>query len=156
MAMRAVGSLSPPAVLFNPGASGFAVTSNTVLQNVPGMVAALLPGTYELRLALHISTNAVAAGYKWGWTSTCTFGTSHAMGGIAVIGGAPALFNFDPSTGTGNTQAAVTASDDVVTAVGTFTITVAGNLQLQFAQGTSNATASTLLSGSTMTVTKVA
>lgn len=154
--LRAASNANAPSALFNPGASGFSVTSSTVLTNVPGMVAALLPGTYELRLSLHISTNAVAAGYKWGWTSTCTFGTSHAMGGIAVIGGGPALFNFDPSTGTGNTQSAVTASDDVVTAVGTFTVTVAGNLQLQFAQGTSNATASTLLNGSTMTLTKVA
>lgn len=147
-------NVSMPAPAVYGLAADFAVASQTVLQNVPGMSVTLGVGNYEIRLGLHFNTQAVAAGYKWGWTSTCTFGGAHTAGGIAVVGGAPALFNFDPSTGSGNTQAAVTATDDAVTAVFHVSVTVAGNLQLQFAQGTSNATASLLKAGSAIVVTR--
>jgi hypothetical protein len=135
----------------------FQVAATTVLANVPGMSVALPAGIFEIALSLHFN---MTGGQSQGWrfalgVTGATFGSAQVMTGIATVSGAPALFAFNVGSNGGSTQAAATGTDDLVTAFGTIRLTAGGTLQLQFAQGTSNANATNLSAGSLLAATRL-
>lgn len=136
------------------------VTSSTVLQNDDDFVIALEAGkTYEVRLWLHVSGHTSAGDIKTAWATTGTI-TSN---GRSCIGPAEATTDVRDGnarfTGHGLTTPVTYGCDATTTGVVKeeliVTCTVAGNLTLQWAQGTSSATATTCSTASRIIVTEL-
>jgi hypothetical protein len=136
------------------------VTSSTVLQNDDDFVIALEAGkTYEVRLWLHVSGAAATGDIRTAWATT---GTITSLG-RSVIGPAEAtaavLGGDVRMSGHGLTTAVVCGCDNATSGVVKeeliVTCTAAGNLTLQWAQGTSNATATTCSTASRIIVTEL-
>lgn len=125
-------------------------TSTTTAKDDNDIVFALAVGTYAIEMVLH-ATGAEAGDVKVGWTNTGTMTISRAaLGGeaamtdrlatpVTVRGMADGSTHTYGIDGTGTTWIRETF---------VVTVTVAGTLQMQWAQGTSSATASTLTSSS--------
>jgi len=139
-------------------AASESVTSSTALQDDNDLRVALEVGTYCIWIWLHAS-GAAAGDLKVAWNNTGT---------MTIYRGAlgPQSATSDRTATTMNVQAissttAVTYGLDgsgtgVVREDLTVDVTVAGTLKLQWAQGTSSGTATTLSSASRMLVLPVA
>lgn len=135
------------------------VTSNTTLQNDNDFVIAMEAGkTYRVELILHV-TGAAAGDIKTAWATT---GTITSLG-RSIFG--PGLATTDVTAGIYDASAWVLGAgtafglDGVNSAVITEDLsvvcTVAGNLTLQWAQNTSNGTATTCSTNSRIIVTEM-
>lgn len=137
------------------------VTSNVTLANIPGLSATLEPGTYSIRGALHFQCVG-SGGFRVGaagtavcslvlldMTATRTENQSMSALGAGRIAGSTLTNALGtailPSAGAGG----------LIMVNGTLVVTTTGSVQLQFAQGSSNATASRIMAGSTLTITKL-
>lgn len=133
------------------------VTSSAVLQNDDDLFVDLEVGTYRVQINL-TAGGATAGDIRVAWTNT---GTMSLVGRICHGPAASAADTDDTNArmtalaigsnaiyGTGATSAGI--YEDL-----TIEVTVAGRLQMQWAQGTSSGTATTLSGSSRMFVTKV-
>jgi len=130
--------------------TAFSQATNTTLANVVGLVSdTLQPGTYDVDINL-ITTAGATGGFKaalkWG---TASMITSTSLAVTALSAAAVAQTNFTTSTDASPFVNAAAAYVNIKVR-GTIVVAVAGTLQLQAAQNTSDATAATVALGSTM------
>lgn len=129
-------------------------TSNTTLADVPGLVQDVVPGTYYYRLRLQVTAN-VSGGTKAaikqnnGATLSAHQNTTSAYAAAAVA------VTQTTSTTDAASLVAATAAHLLVISEGTFTVATPGTLQIQAAQNASNASATTVLAGSTFLLTRI-
>lgn len=134
--------------------SAFTATSNVTLANVTGLVTPTLVAgaTYDFEAVLYTTSN-VAAGIN------CAVNVSTAPTAIkaeAIVYDAAAIKAQTRTTTNGASVGAVTAvTNALVRIIGTITMNTAGTVAIQFAQNVSNAAASTVLTGSTLTLTRL-
>jgi len=140
-------------VLAKQLAANVAIVSSVVLSNT-SLSVSLEVGNYILRAILHVDPSATG-GFKYafaGSASATNFIAQHLIrdtstGAVLAVTRATAIgFERDVGGGSANIWCEVEGSLEV---------NAAGTFILQAAQKTSNAVASTLLRGSTMTLTKV-
>jgi hypothetical protein len=135
--------------------TAFSLATSTTLTNVVGMVTDVLqPGDYEVDINLIMTSGAsggVKAGLKWG---TASMITATALTVEAKTASAVAVTTFTTSTDAASIVAATTGYINVKVQ-GRITVSVAGTLQLQVAQNASDATATTVGLGSTMSFTPI-
>jgi hypothetical protein len=135
--------------------TAFTTSANTTLADVVGMVTGTLqPGDYEVDINLITTAGAsggVKAALKWG---TASMITATALSVVGITASAIAATTFTTSTDAASVIAATTAYVNV-TIKGRITVALAGTLQLQVAQNASDATATTVALGSTMTFTPI-
>jgi len=130
-------------------ATQFDKTSDTTLANVTGLTRNVEAGrTYSFEAVLYTTSN-VAGGVKAAISGTAT-ATSIVYEGITTDAGASTQSR---ATTLGNAIGAVTAVTAArITITGTIVVNAAGTLTVQFAQNTSNGTASSVLVGSTFSL----
>ena len=135
--------------------TAFTLATDTTLANVIGLVTGTLqPGDYEVDINLITTAGAsggVKVGLKWGTASMIT------ATGLTVVGSTAstvAVTTFTTSTDAASVIAATTAYINVKVK-GRITVALAGTIQLQAAQNASDATATTVGLGSTMTFTPI-
>lgn len=133
----------------------FSQASSTTLANVTGLTSDILqPGIYDVDINLITTANAsggVKAALKW---STASMITATALSVTGLSAAAVAATTFTTSTDAASIIAATTAYVNVKIK-GTITVALAGTLTLQAAQNASNAAATTVEVGSTMTFTPI-
>lgn len=137
------------------------VTSSTVMQNDDLLVLPVVPNARYLLDCFFVYTGAAdaAGGFKIGWTGPAGATMKWANFGVTQ-GVAPSLVNYNVVV------EALAGGRGVATNGGTEmscrpfgvlnTSTTGGNLQLQWAQGASNATPTVLKAGSTMQLRRIA
>jgi len=130
--------------------TAFSQTSSTTLANVVGLLTdTLQPGVYAVDINL-ITTSGASGGVKvalkWG---TASMITATALSVQANAAAATANTTFTTSTDAASILAS-TAAIVNVRITGTITVALAGTLQLQAAQNASDATATTVALGSTI------
>lgn len=133
--------------------SNFTVASSTTLTNVTGLTANVIAGKTYFFIAKIYQTPSVGGG-KYAINGTAT-ATAIVYNGVS----------YDPAIGIANnsitsTMGAVVANSHTPTPnyteiSGTITVNAGGTLTVQFAQNQSNATASTVLRGSTFVVQEI-
>jgi hypothetical protein len=139
------------------------VTSSTTLQNDDDFVVTLQPGTYNIRLILHwmgASVAAAAGDIQTAWTNTGTMtllSRTGLGGGTNFVSATEMPVRLQGAalatalTWQGNATNSNTLIEELL-----ITVTVAGNLQLQWAQHTTpSATATTVTTRSVMYITNV-
>jgi hypothetical protein len=134
--------------------------TNNTLANVTGLSLTLLAATrYVIRVELALAYGAAAGGFKIGLGGTATK-TSCSVDYLEddLNGGAPGFsqqtrIDLFGSSIVG-TPDAVFSSASHVTIIGTFVSNAAGTLTVQFAQSSTNATASSVLVGSSFVAFK--
>jgi hypothetical protein len=135
--------------------TAFSQASSTTLANVIGMATSTLqPGDYEVDINLIMTSGAsggVKMGLKWGTASMITATAFTVEGRTASV---LAVTTFTTSTDAASVIAATTAYINVKVK-GRITVALAGTIQLQMAQNASDATATTVALGSTMTFTPI-
>lgn len=135
--------------------TAFSLATSTTLTNVVGMVTdTLQPGDYDVDINLIMTSGAsggVKAALKWGTASMIT-ATAFTVEGKTAS--AIAVTTFTTSTDAASVIAATTAYINVKVK-GRITVAVAGTIQLQVAQNASDATATTVGLGSTMSFTPI-
>lgn len=135
--------------------TAFSQSASTTLANVVGLLTdTLQPGVYDVDINLITTAGAsggVKIALKWGTASMIT-ATSLAV--QANSAAATANTTFTTSTDAASILAG-TAAYVNVKVKGTITVALAGTLQLQAAQNVSDATATTVALGSTMTLTPI-
>lgn len=134
-------------------ATQFDKTSSTAFSDVTGLTADVVVGkSYKFEVVLY-TTSDVLAGVKFtlGGTATATDLIYE-----AVVVDALGLSAHTRATALGTTVGAVTAATAALCRItGTITIATSGTLTIRFAQNVSNAAASSVLVGSTFTVTEI-
>ena len=133
--------------------SQFDKTSDTTLANIPGLsVNVSASGVYIFTATLFTTSN-VAGGVKAAVGGTCT-ATSIVYEGEATA--AAAIGAQTRASALGTAVAGVTAVTAArIDIIGTITVNAGGTLTIQFAQNTSNGTASSVLVGSYMIVQRI-
>jgi hypothetical protein len=139
-------------------AAGEVVNNSAALQNDNDLLAALPVGQYKIELFVHYTTNT-AADFQCAWTAT---GTINSLG-RTVMGGGTSMTSVTDSTlrfqglalGTANLVSGNTTSANIVREDLLVDVVAAGTLQFQWAQGTANASDTTVTSASRMIITKV-
>jgi hypothetical protein len=135
--------------------TAFTISTDTTLANVVGLVSGTLqPGDYEVDINLITTAGAsggVKAALKWG---TASMITATALSVTGITASAIAATTFTTSTDAASMIAATTAYVNVKVK-GRITVALAGTLQVQVAQNASDATATTVGLGSTMTLTPI-
>lgn len=135
--------------------TAFSLATSTTLTNVVGMVTdTLQPGDYDVDINLIMTSGAsggVKAAFKW---DTASMITATALTVEGKTASALALTTFTTSTDASPFIAATTAYINV-RVKGRITVAVAGKIQLQVAQNASDATATTVALGSTMSFTPI-
>ena len=135
------------------------VTSSTTLQNDNDFVIPMEAGkTYEVVLLLHC-TGAAAGDIKTGWATTGTI-TSNGRSIFGPAGTTTTVLDSNMDFSGWNLTDGVTYGLDgsntaVIKEELSVTCTVAGNLTLQWAQGTSSGTATTCTTASRIIVTEM-
>lgn len=135
--------------------TAFSQATDTNLANVVGLVTGTLqPGVYNVDINL-ITTAGASGGLKvalkWG---TASMITATGLSVQANTASATANTTFTTSTDAASIVAATTAYVSVRIR-GTITVALAGTLQLQAAQNASDAAATTVALGSTMSFTAI-
>jgi hypothetical protein len=131
--------------------------TNATLANVTGLSLALAASTrYAIRAELMLAYGAGAGGFKIGLGGTATK-TSCSVDYFEYDLNGPTLVQLSRldlfgSSVVGTPDALSTATH--VTVIGTFVSNAAGTLTVTFAQSSTNATASSVLIGSTLTAFK--
>lgn len=133
----------------------FTQSSDATLNNVSGLLTdTLMPGIYDVEINLITTAGAsggVKAALKWGTASMIT-NTALSVSGLS----AAAIANTTFTTSTDASPfVAATAAYVNVKVKGTVTVALAGTIQLQVGQNASNATATTVEVGSTMSFTPI-
>jgi hypothetical protein len=134
-------------------AADFSVASNVALANVPGMSVNLLSGkTYAIEAELSF-TDAAAGGVKAAIGGSCT-ATSIVYDGWVIDAAAGGIKGNAQGAALGAAVANTTTTGTAghITIKGSITVNVPGTLTIQFAQNTSNATASVVKQGSYLVV----
>jgi hypothetical protein len=136
-------------------AADTARASTTVLADDPDLIAALLANSFygfDLYLKVNPSTGGLKCGmaYSGTFTSAPSFFAGHALLNAATVSSAG-----NNVIGGGSIFGSVGGSSDWYRIFGTIATTGAGNLSLQWAQGSSNVASATIQSGSFMIVTKL-
>lgn len=154
MSVRAVSNPIQNVVL----GSDFPVTSNAALANVPGFSIPLIGGgTYLIEAVLWMYTNgATNGGWRFGFTYSGTFGNPNLafIGGMVTTAG---TYNGSFISLNGGTLTSLSnANPDFGQYAGIVNPTGNGTLQVQFAQNTSNGTATILKAGSALQLTRMA
>lgn len=128
----------------------FSVTSSVALADVPGLLAQVEAGrTYRFSALLFVKSMAVAGGTKAAIAGSCTAIDIRYEGYVLEAGATP-LHGYAQATalaGAVADQAATTNTIATIYIRGTITVNTAGNLRVQFAQNTSNVTASVVARG---------
>lgn len=127
----------------------FNKVSNTTLSDITGLSVSVEAGkTYEFYAKLWISAPA-SGGAKVAMSGTCTI-TSLIVGGFIPTG------NYGTTTALNSNIVSTTAAVSTWAEIhGTITVNAAGTLTVQFAQGLSNATQSSVRVGSVFTVNQI-
>ena len=135
--------------------TAFSRADSAALANVVGLLTdTLQPGTYDVDINLITTAGAsggVKIALKWGTASMITATSLSVQANAAA---ATANTTFTTSTD----AASILASTSAVVSVrirGTITVALAGTLQLQAAQNVSDAAATTVALGSTMSFTAI-
>lgn len=133
--------------------AAYAPAHSVVLTNIPGLSANTTAGlTYSFEAILY-TTSDVAAGVQFAIAGTTT-ATSIIYEAIVIQ--TTSISAHTRATSLGTQVGAVTAVTTAICRItGTITVNAAGTLTVQFAQNVDNAAASTVLIGSTFTVTQV-
>lgn len=135
--------------------TAFSQSASTTLANVVGLLSdTLQPGTYDVDINLITTAGAsggVKLALKWG---TASMITATALAVQANSAAATANTTFTTSTDAASLLAG-TAAYVNVKVKGTITVALAGTIQLQAAQNASDATATTVALGSTMSFTPI-
>lgn len=134
------------------------VNNSNTLQNDNELFIALAVGVYRIEAFIHFTTNT-AADFRCAWTTT---GTMTSIG-RSVLGGGTSMTAVTDSTvrnqglaiGTANDVTGNTTASNVVREDLLIDVTVAGTLQLQWAQQTANASDTTVTTASRMFITEV-
>lgn len=125
----------------------FDKTTDAALANITGLTATLVAGkTYKFEAVLYTTSN-IAGGVKVGLGGTAT--NTALVYSIRIVNSGTITQGRTTSTGV----TAVTAADIFIN--GTITVDTGGTFTIQFAQNVSNGTASSVLVGSTLTLTKI-
>jgi hypothetical protein len=135
--------------------TAFSATASTTLANVTGLLTdTLQPGVYDVDINLITTAGAsggVKVALKWG---TASMITATALSVQANSAAATANTTFTTSTDAASILAGTAAYVNVKVR-GTITVALAGTLQLQAAQNVSDAAATTVALGSTMSFTAI-
>lgn len=134
--------------------TAFSQSASTTLANVVGLLSdTLQPGTYDvdINLITTAGSGGVKLALKWG---TASMITATALAVQANSAAATANTTFTTSTDAASLLAG-TAAYVNVKVKGTITVALAGTIQLQAAQNVSDATATTVALGSTMSFTPI-
>ena len=127
-------------------------TIDVTLSNVTGFSATVLNGaTYTFEAKLYTTSN-VAGGVNYAIGGTAT-ASSIIYEGLTTDAGLTTQSRGTAMAASVGNVTAVTAAYTVIT--GTIVCNATGSLTLQFAQNASNASASTILAGSTFIVTRI-
>lgn len=131
----------------------FDKTSNTTLANITGLTADLTAGkTYKFEAVLYTSS-ANTGGVKFAIAGTAT-ATSIIYEDVVIDANVNAAQTRATALATAvGGVTAVTAANSKIT--GSITVNAAGTLTVQFAQNASDGTASSVLVGSTLTVSQI-
>ncbi len=150
--LRRLKALETATVL---SSADLAKTSDTTLANVAGLVQAVTPGTYAYKICLQVTANAsggTKAAIKQNDSATLT-----SIKNVTSAYAAAAVAVTQSTTATDAASlVAATAAHLLVVMEGTLVVATGGTLQVQAAQNASNASATTVLAGSTFTLTKIA
>lgn len=149
--------ITVPRIIQKAGAE--TVTSSVTIQADNDFVIALIPGIYRIELFLHCFGHATSGDIRTAWATTGTI----TAGGRSVIG--PSEATTDVRAGTSRSSGhsigteVVCGCDATTTGVVhedmVVTCTVAGNLTLMWAQGTSSGTATTVSAASRCYITEI-
>lgn len=133
----------------------FDKTNDAALGNVTGLSVNVVAGrTYSFRAVLHTNTGAAAGGTQFAIAGTATAtaiiyqAVQESMTGVNIVPGA----GRGTALGTAVANSSGTTTAQYTTIDGLITVNAAGTLTVQFAQFTSNGTASSVLVGSTFFV----
>lgn len=124
--------------------------NNTTLADVTGLAISLTPGTWSLEYHLALSTTTPAPGdakTAFTFSGTATVSQQYVQGNstaTADVGNSANMRSTVHNIGTAVSHGADGVTASYVRIHLTLVVTVAGTLQLQFAQNTANATASGL------------
>lgn len=139
-------------------ASQLTKTTDTVLQDIPGLTATVSAGrTYLLNATLFVDNGAGGAAYGLGGTVRVSSGKAQDIAFWAAviiaqqrinIASGPIASQIDNYAGGANYHPLIEIS-------ATFTTSTTGTVTIQFAQNTSNATPSSVLIGSSMTIREI-
>lgn len=131
------------------------VTSSTTLVSDTHLsVSVLAAGTYAFRARLHASVGATG-GLKYSLGGTATMTDIRASAIVVDTATLTALAAAGVIDALADDLTVAGATSYVVEIEGGFTVNAAGTFNIQFAQAVSDATASTLLRGSSLTVSPV-
>lgn len=130
----------------------FDKTSNTTLADVTGLTKTLTGGhTYRFEARLYTTSNS-SGGVKFAIAGTAT-ATTIIYEGLTTDAGTTTQSRGTALATAVGAVTAVTAAYTVIT--GTIKVNAGGTITVQFAQNASNGTASSVLVGSTFTVTEI-
>ncbi|MBK8506166.1 MAG: hypothetical protein IPL46_30585 [Saprospiraceae bacterium] len=153
--LRADGTWKKPQIssgLSSITTSNFNVTSNTTLANIPNLSCNVEAGkTYALEAVLF--TSGGSGGTKVAISGSAT-SSSTIYSGYAVILYA-GIQGYARSTSLGGAVVTSSYNGGDINITGTVQVSASGTLTVQFAQGYSNATASTVLAGSFFKLTPI-
>ena len=136
-------------------ASDFSVTSSTTLVDVTGLSVTLTAGgVYQFSTQLLTTSNA-SGGIKAALVAAASLTATTIIAECYVNGGITAQTRIS-SLGSNIANLASGVSAAEVKANGLIIVNAGGDLRIQFAQGTSNGTASVVKTGSTLSVWRVA
>lgn len=128
----------------------FSVTSSVALTDIPGLKVEVEKGrTYRFSALLFVKSMAVAGGTKAAIAGTCT-AVDIRYEGYSLEAGATPLHGYAQATALGGAVADTAAYTNTIATIyirGTITVNAAGNLRVQFAQNTSDVTASVIARG---------
>lgn len=133
--------------------TGFSVASSTTLVDVTGLSKIVeAGGVYSFRATLPVTVNGTP-GSKVAIGGTCTVSNINAV--ATYYTAAAVAVATTTSTTLGTAIGGAAAAHVFITIEGTCTVSANGTLTVMFAQNVSNATASTVLTNSSFTVTRV-
>ena len=134
----------------------FPVVSSTSLVNVTGLTATLTGGLNYTFMARLYYTDAAAGGVQASICGTTT-ATNIVYNGRVIDSGSNGIKGATQATAlcTVVANTPTTGTSGLTEINGTITVNTAGTLTVQFAQNTSNGTASIVLQGSTFSVNNI-
>jgi hypothetical protein len=131
----------------------FSVTASTTLQTIPFSVPVAVEtnGHYRIEARLYVTTGT--GGSKIDIGGTCN--TSNFVAEYQCFAATTLLYGGQLTSFLSGPSGSSTGTATEIVLTGELDVTNGGTLVIQFAQNASNATASTVLAGSTFTVTQI-
>ena len=132
----------------------WAVTGNSTLTSVPNLQVNLdSSSNYYFRAVLYVTCGAGGSKVDFGGTAVPTVGSVVAQ--IRAIGGTSIIYASQATTFLSGPAGSTSTATTQIVIDGYFQTNVGGTFVIQFAQSSSNAAASTVLQGSSLSVTSV-